>query len=88
MGVIRNSGMSKMKDHKAEDHAVIASRLFQAMCALYPDSYVSNGTAERSAEHPAGAAYGNHSGSSAGSAITAPEGQKARLPAARTVRLK
>jgi hypothetical protein len=33
--------MSKMKDHKAEDHAVIASRLFQAMCALYPDRYVA-----------------------------------------------
>jgi hypothetical protein len=38
---VRNSGMSKMKHHKAEDHAAIASRLFQAMCALYPDRYIA-----------------------------------------------
>jgi hypothetical protein len=29
-----------MKDHKAEDHAH-ASRLFHALCALYPDRYVA-----------------------------------------------
>jgi hypothetical protein len=27
--------------HKVEDHAAIASRLFQAMGALYPDRYVA-----------------------------------------------
>jgi hypothetical protein len=30
-----------MKDHKAEDHAALASRLFQALCALYPDRYIA-----------------------------------------------
>jgi hypothetical protein len=29
-----------MKDHKAEDHAH-ASRLFQSLCALYPDRYIA-----------------------------------------------
>ena len=50
--------------HKVEDHAAIASRLFQAMGALYTGSLRSNDTAQRSAEHPAGAAYDNHRGSS------------------------
>ena len=31
-----------MNDHKAEDHAAIASlRLFEALCALYPDRYIA-----------------------------------------------
>jgi hypothetical protein len=30
-----------MKDHKAEDHAALALRLFQALCALYPDRYIA-----------------------------------------------
>jgi hypothetical protein len=29
-----------MKDHKAVDHAH-ASRLFEALCALYPDRYIA-----------------------------------------------
>jgi hypothetical protein len=33
--------MSKMKHDKAEDHAALASRLFQALCALYPDRYIA-----------------------------------------------
>ena len=59
--------------HKAEDHAAIASRLFQGDVCSISGSLRSNDTAERSAEHPAGAAYGSHSGSSL----------KARLPAAK-----
>jgi hypothetical protein len=34
-------GRTNMKDHKAEDHAALASHLFQALCALYPDRYVA-----------------------------------------------
>ncbi len=30
-----------MKDHKAEDHAALALRLFQALCELYPDRYIA-----------------------------------------------
>jgi hypothetical protein len=30
-----------MKDHIAEDHAALASRLFQALCARYPDHYIA-----------------------------------------------
>ena len=30
-----------MKDHEAEDHAALASHLFQALCALYPDRHIA-----------------------------------------------
>jgi hypothetical protein len=58
-----------MKDEKVKD-AALASRLFQALCTLYPDRYIAMTLPNDSPNVSAGAAYDNNSGSSAGRQLT------------------